>query len=90
MEDKTIKRPDGSTYTIRLFFRAGAIGIMRPTEDGELQFEPFVRKRTHRMQADNGLYRWYNNYRLPEHLGGGQVAVRLHGQCPHDGPAPSG
>jgi hypothetical protein len=78
VEDKTVKRPDGSTTTIKLFSKAGAIGIMRPTEAGELQFEPFARKRTHRMRADNGLFRWYNDYRLPAHLGGGQITVRLH------------
>jgi len=32
----------------------------------------------HRMKSDRGLYRWYNDYRLPEHLGGGQITVRLH------------
>lgn len=35
-----------------------------------------MRKRTHRMQANNGLYRWYNDYRLPEHRGGGQITVK--------------
>jgi len=30
------------------------------------------------MQAANGLFRWYNDYRLPDHLGGGQITVRLH------------
>lgn len=77
-EDKAIKLAGGSTTTIKLFAKAGAVGIMRPTEAGELQFEAFARKRTHRMQADTGLYRWYNDYRLPEHLGGGQITVRLH------------
>jgi hypothetical protein len=28
--------------------------------------------------ADSGLYRRYNDYRLPEHLGGRQITVRLH------------
>ena len=28
--------------------------------------------------ADSGLYRWYNDHRLPEHIGGGKVTVRLH------------
>lgn len=52
---------------------------MRPTEAGELRFTSLVRKRTHRMKAaGSGLYRWYNDYRLPEHLGGGQITVRLH------------
>ena len=78
VEDKEIRLPDGSPLTVRLFSEAGAIGVMRPTEAGELQFTPLVRKRTHRMKADSGLYRWYNDYRLPEHLGGGQITVRLH------------
>ena len=78
VEDKEVRLPDGSTVTVRLFSKAGAIGIMRPTEVGELQFTPLVRKRTHRMKADSGLYRWYNDYRLPEHLGVGQITVRLH------------
>ena len=52
---------------------------MRPTEAGELQFTPFTQERTHRMKAaDSGLYRLYNDYRLPDHLGGGQITVRLH------------
>ncbi|MGZ4114551.1 MAG: hypothetical protein ACXVQT_05675, partial [Actinomycetota bacterium] len=29
-------------------------------------------------RADSGLYRWYNDYRLPKHLGVGQITVRLH------------
>ena len=78
VEDKEVTQPGGSTITVRLFSKAGAIGIMPPTEAGELLFMPLVRKRTHRMRANTGLYRWYNDYRLPEHLGGGQITVRLH------------
>jgi hypothetical protein len=79
VEDKEVTRTDGSMITVRLFSRAGAIGMMRPTEAGELEFAPLARKRTHRMKAaDSGLYRWYNDYRLPEHIGGGQITVRLH------------
>ncbi|MBA2529313.1 MAG: hypothetical protein H0V19_05025 [Euzebyales bacterium] len=33
--------------------------------------------RTHR-NADKSGYRWYNDYRLPDSLGGGIVTVRLH------------
>ena len=58
--------------------KAGAIGVMRPTEAGDLRFAPLARIRTHRMRARSGLYRWYNDYRLPEHLGGGQITVGLH------------
>ena len=78
VEDKDVRIPDGSTVTLRLFSEAGAIGLMRPTEAGELEFVRLVRKRTHRMRADSGLYRWYNDYRLPEHMGVGQITVRLH------------
>jgi hypothetical protein len=70
VEDKDVRLPDGSTVTLRLFSEARAIGLMRPTEAGELEFAPLARKRTHRMKAaDSGLYRWYNDYRLPEHIG---------------------
>ena len=34
--------------------------------------------RTHRTQDKSGLFRWYNDYLLPERLGGGVVTVRLH------------
>lgn len=78
VEDKEVTQPDGSTVTLRLVSEAGAIGLMRPTEAGDLRFMPLVRKRTHRMRSESGLYRWYNDYRLPEYLGGGQITVRLH------------
>ena len=79
VEDKDVRLSDGSTLTLRLFSEAGAIGLMRPTKAGELEFAPLARKRTHRMKsADSGLYRWYNDYRLPEHILGGQITVRLH------------
>jgi hypothetical protein len=41
-------------------------------------FVPLQRVRTHRNADKRGTYRWYNDYRLPEHLGGGIVTVRLH------------
>ena len=78
VEDKDITLADGTSATLRLFSRAGAIGLMRPTESGELQFQPLTRIRTHRIKDGNSLFRWYNDYRLPEHLGAGQITVRLH------------
>lgn len=78
VEDKDITLGDGASVTLRLFSRAGAIGLMRPTESGELQFQPLVRIRTHRIKDGNSFFRWYNDYRLPEHLGEGQITVRLH------------
>ena len=41
-------------------------------------FVPLERVRTHRNADKRGRYRWYNDYRLPERLGGGTVTVRLH------------
>lgn len=38
-----------------------------------------ARKRTHRNQDKNGLFRWYNDYALPDEYGGGTITVRLHG-----------
>lgn len=40
VEDKNVRLPDGSTVRLRLFSSAGAIGLMRPTEAGELEFAP--------------------------------------------------
>ena len=36
------------------------------------------RVRTQR-NTDKSGHRWYNTYELPEHLGGGTIKVRLHG-----------
>jgi hypothetical protein len=41
-------------------------------------FEPLRRFRTHRTRDKSGAHRWYNDYRLPQRLGGGIVTVRLH------------
>lgn len=41
-------------------------------------FVPLERVRTHRHPDRCGTYRWYNDDRLPERLGGGTVTVRLH------------
>jgi hypothetical protein len=40
--------------------------------------EPLDRVRTHRNTDKRGTFRWYDDYRLPEPLGGGVVTVRLH------------
>jgi hypothetical protein len=77
VEDKTVT-VGGKATTLSLFAKAGAIGIMRPTEAGEMQFQPLERRRTHRIKDGSGLFRWYNDYRLPQHLGEGQITVRLH------------
>ena len=35
--------------------------------------------RTRRKADKSGTFRWYNHHRLPPHLGGGAITVRLHG-----------
>jgi hypothetical protein len=77
VEQKTFELPDGTTKTIDLYAQGGAIGIGTLAADGELLLTPLPRVRTHR-NTDKSGYRWYNDYRLPEHLGAGTVTVRLH------------
>ena len=79
VEDKTIQLPEGRSTTLRLYARDGAIGIGTLTDKGDLHFTALERVRTHRNQDANGRYRWYNDYRLPHHYGGGIITVRLHG-----------
>lgn len=80
VEAKAITVPDGTTKSIDLYANGGAIGLGVLAADGELLFTALLRVRTHR-NADKTGYRWYNDYRLPEHLGGGIVTVRLHGDA---------
>jgi hypothetical protein len=79
VEDKDLTLPDGSTTTLRLFARAGAIGIVELTERGEPYFVELTRIRTHRIADKGERYRWYNGDALPQRYGGGSVSVRLHG-----------
>jgi hypothetical protein len=79
VEQRTITAPDGTTHTIDLFAKAGAIGIATLTDDGTTAFTPLRRIRTTRHQDKIGTYRWYNHHRLPDHHGGGDITIRLHG-----------
>jgi len=79
VEDKVVPSPDGGKATVRLFARAGAIGVVRTTANGEPMFVELPRIRTHRNRDLSGAYRWYNDYQLPPEEGGGTVTVRLHG-----------
>lgn len=80
-EDKEVTLSDGSVKTLRLFAQGGAVGMAEFTDTGEMVFKELVRKRTHRNQDKTGLYRWYNDYRLPEEYGGGTITIRLHGDA---------
>jgi hypothetical protein len=55
------------------------LGLARPDDQGELVFTPLERVRTHRRSDKVGTFRWYNDYRLPDDLGGTTTTVRLHG-----------
>ena len=63
---------------MRLIAKGGRIELGEITEIGEPVFVPLERVRTHRNADKGGTFRWYNDYRLPERLGGGTVTVRLH------------
>jgi hypothetical protein len=77
VETKTVRTSDGDQQ-VRLISQGGRIGLGDVTESGKSVFVPLDRIRTHRNTDKRGTYRWYNDYRLPEHLGGGVVTVRLH------------
>ncbi len=77
VETKAVALADGTAKSIDLYAQGGAIGIGTLNADGELQFTPLPRIRTHR-NADKAGYRWYNDHRLPDGLGAGQITVRLH------------
>ncbi len=78
VEDRSITLPDETTTTVHLFARGGAIGIGEPTAEGGMSFVELPRVRTHRNEAKVGTFGWYNDYRLPDELGGGTITVRLH------------
>jgi hypothetical protein len=77
VEDKDIL-VDGVETRISLYTRGGAVGLAEPDETGDLVFSALRRTRTRRTQDRNRLFRWYNDYELPNSLGGGEITVRLH------------
>jgi hypothetical protein len=77
VETKTIATPTGPA-DIRIFATAGQIGVTELTDTGQTTFIPLARIRTHRTPTKTGLYRWYNDYRLPDTLGAGVLTIRLH------------
>src|SRR5205807_1867670 len=61
---------------VKLYSRAGAIGVVEFDERGNALFTELRRVKTHRQRDKNRKFRWYNEYALPEHLGGRTVIVR--------------
>jgi len=78
VEQRHVTLADGTSTTVDLFARDGAIGIATLMDAGEQHFEELRRVRTHRNPDKSGTFRWYNDYRLPDNLGGGTITVRLH------------
>jgi hypothetical protein len=78
VEDKVVDTPEGQ-MTVPLYARDGSIGVIELDDRGDKQFEPLSRLRTHRNRDKNGRFRWYNDYALPDRLGGSTITVRLHG-----------
>lgn len=78
VEDKLVTGHNGQAVSVSLYAQDGAIGIGRLTDRGQMVFEALRRVRTHRTRDKSRMYRWYNDYRLPQRMGGGTVTVRLH------------
>src|SRR3954447_10491176 len=78
VEDRTVTLADGTDRTVRLYAKAGAIGIAEFSENGESRFVRLKRKRIHRNPLKGGLFAWYQDYVLPPAYGGGTITVRLH------------
>lgn len=69
IEDRVV---DGQT--IKLYGRAGAIGVLEFNEAGESNFVELKRLRTIRRKNKNGTFAWYNELTLST---GGAILVRL-------------
>jgi hypothetical protein len=78
VEQRTVTLTDGTTTDLQLFARDGAIGYATLSDTGQQLFTELPRVRTHRNADKGGTYRWYNDYRLPDHLGRGLITIRLH------------
>ncbi len=79
-----MRLPSGSTATVTLYARGGAVGIGRLDDRGNLDFVALRRVRTHRTRDKTGKYRWYNHYALPDEYGDATITVRLHGTADDD------
>ena len=78
VEDRQVTLSDGTVRTVHLYALGGAIGLGELTDKGELEFVELRRIRTSRKADGNGLFRWYNDYELPEAYEHKTVTVRLY------------
>jgi hypothetical protein len=78
IEVRPLPGPDGRMVDVALHSVGGALGFYESDERGDPVFVRLPRVRTLRRPNKRG-YRFYNEYRLPESLGGGLLRVRLIG-----------
>jgi hypothetical protein len=80
LENKMVTTSAGES-SVSLFARGGAVGTVELSDKGEPIFTELRRVRTHRSRDKSGLFRWYNDYELPESYGRRTITVRLHGNA---------
>lgn len=78
IEDKPVKLIDGTIKMCRVHAVDGALGIVEPDLQGNPTFVPLERGRIRPSQNEDGTYRWYGHYELPDAFGrGGELTIRL-------------
>lgn len=73
----------GTVIETMLIVDDGRPGVEVPNVDGDLEFFELERFRIHRNRNRSGTYRFYQDYRYPAILGGGETRLPLH-QTPDD------
>ncbi len=71
-----VRRPDGRIEKVEVQLLNGSPHLRRITVDGSIIPTPLRRVKTRRNRNLDG-WRWYNDYRVPEELGGGTCRLRL-------------
>lgn len=72
-----VHRPDGSTEPVKLHLCEGHPHLKTLDNTGEPLLVPLEHEKTARSQRDDGTWRLYGNYRIPDQNGGGTVRLRL-------------
>jgi hypothetical protein len=72
-----IRNPDGTTYDCVLYTEAGALCLGELTSNGDITLIPLERTKIEPRPNADGTWRWYGNYTVPDHAGGGTLRVRL-------------
>jgi len=77
IELKTVVGPDGQPQAVPIYAVAGAAGVGRLTDTGELAFVALEAAPDPPSPNKRGGHRWYNDYGLPAEPGGGTITLRL-------------